>query len=127
MLISPRTSRNSGVVDVTVQPNRPGNLLLKVRSLNGAIGEMNVNVPMPSIKKLIFRDLPSKVYVGTSTLISVKIIVLFQIREVIGQTHVLFESKRVIILFSSCLFWTLNNVRERIYVIKVLKGSEHAA
>ena len=74
MLISPRTSRNSGVVDVTVQPNRPGNLLLKVRSLNGAIGEMNVNVPMPSIKKLIFRDLPSKVYVGTSTLISVKII-----------------------------------------------------
>merc|ERR1719500_1968415 len=26
------------------------------------------------------------------------------IREVIGQTHVLFESKSVIILFSSCLF-----------------------
>ena len=74
MLISPRTSNSSGVADITVQPNRPGNLLLKVRSLEGITGQIVVNVPKPSIKKLTFGEFPSKVYVGTFTPINVKII-----------------------------------------------------
>ena len=72
--ITPRVSDSTGVAEVTIQPRRSGKLLLKVRSLNGVVGELNVNVPKPAIDKLVFSQYPSKLYAGTVTPFKVSII-----------------------------------------------------
>ena len=65
MSISPRISDESGQATVLIKPNRSGNLKLKARGLDGAIGEMIVKVPKPSIKKIDTSEIPLKVYQGT--------------------------------------------------------------
>ena len=65
--IVPRVSNESGEVNVTVQPKRSGELLLKVRSISGVSGELLVNVPKPALDKLVFNQTPSKIYNGTVT------------------------------------------------------------
>ena len=72
--INPRVSDGSGKTAVAIKPNRSGKLKLKVRSANGAIGEMTVLVPKPSVKKLDISEIPSKVYVGTFVPMKFKVI-----------------------------------------------------
>ena len=52
---------------MTVQPKRSGELLLKVRSINGVSGELLINVPKPALDKLVFNQTPSRIYNGTVT------------------------------------------------------------
>ena len=72
--INPRVSDGSGKTAVAIKPNRSGKLKLKVRSASGAIGEMTVLVPKPSVKKLDISEIPSKVYVGTFVPMKFKVI-----------------------------------------------------
>ena len=72
--INPRVSDGSGKTAVAIKPNRSGKLKLKVRSASGAIGEMTVLVPKPSVKKLDISEVPSKVYVGTFVPMKFKVI-----------------------------------------------------
>ncbi len=72
--IVPRTSGDSGEANVTLQPKRSGKLLLKVRSTSGVVGEMFINVPKSPIDKIVFNKKPSKIYVGTVTKLTVKVI-----------------------------------------------------
>ena len=65
--IVPRVSNESGEANVTVQPKRSGELLLKVRSINGVSGELLINVPKPALDKLVFNQTPSRIYNGTVT------------------------------------------------------------
>ena len=58
---------------MTIQPKRSGKLLLKVRSISGIIGEMNIDVPKPAIDQIVFSKTPSKLYVGTVTQFMVKV------------------------------------------------------
>jgi len=72
--INPRVSDGSGKTAVAIKPNRSGKLKLKVRSASGAIGEMTVLVPKPTVKKLDISEVPSKVYVGTFVPMKFKVI-----------------------------------------------------
>ena len=65
--VVPRVSNESGEANVTVQPKRSGELLLKVRSINGVSGELLINVPKPALDKLVFNQTPSRIYNGTVT------------------------------------------------------------
>jgi hypothetical protein len=71
--IVPRVSDETGVARVTIQPKRSGKLLLKVRSISGIVGEMDIDVPKLAIDKLVFSKTPSKLYVGTVTQFRVKV------------------------------------------------------
>ena len=72
--IVPRVSEGSGEVNVSLKPNRSGKLLLKVRSANGVSGELLIDVPKPPVDKIVFKVKPSKLYVGTVTNLTAKII-----------------------------------------------------
>ena len=72
--ISPRVSDETGEATVSIEPNRSGNLKLKVRGPNGATGEMIVMVPEPAVKKIDISAIPSKVYAGTFVPLKFKII-----------------------------------------------------
>jgi len=72
--IVPRVSDESGVAQITIQPQRSGKLLLKVRSIRGAVDEMLIEVPKPAIDKVVFNKTPSKLYVGTLTPFTVTVV-----------------------------------------------------
>ena len=72
--IVPRVSEGSGEANVSLKPNRSGKLLLKVRSANGVSGELLIDVPKPPVDKIVFKVKPSKLYVGTVTNLTAKII-----------------------------------------------------
>ena len=72
--IVPRVSEGSGEANVSLKPNRSGKLLLKVRSASGVSGELLIDVPKPAVDKIVFKVKPSKVYVGTVTNLTAKII-----------------------------------------------------
>jgi len=75
--ILPRASDSTGFAKVNVKATRTGLLLLKVRSVgSGAsvVGTMEINVPYPPVDRLVFNQMPNKLYTETSTSFSVEVI-----------------------------------------------------
>ena len=76
--VSPRISDTTGVAKVTLKAHKPGRLSLRTQTItverNDRIRDnLIVNVPYPPIDQVTFDQTPSKLYVNTSTSISVEV------------------------------------------------------
>ncbi|MBN4081362.1 hypothetical protein JYT44_03250, partial [Caldithrix abyssi] len=77
--VSPRMSDSTGVATVTLKAHKPGRLRLSVRNItvdrdDRVRDRFVVNVPYPSVEKIVFTQIPNKLYTGTSTPILVEVI-----------------------------------------------------
>ena len=76
--VSPRISDSTGVATVTVTAHKPGRLSLSTQTItvkrdDRIRANLIVNVPFPPLDRIVFNQQPSKLYQGTTTLLSVEV------------------------------------------------------